>query len=194
VLRGLAGNDLIFADGGNDRFIATLLASGDDGDDTYYGDGGLDTADYSALTRGIVVEMDFERGTARAEVQGRQAGEDELIAVENIVGTQAADRFIDSGGDNQWTGGGGSDTFEFNDRFGNDTITDFTVPGFQHDRLILDHDMFERYRTPADLLRSDHVAQVGSDVVIHAGSHNDLTLLNTSLVELRLHADVLFWG
>jgi Ca2+-binding RTX toxin-like protein len=212
VLRGLAGNDVIRAEGGNDtveagvgsdvafggdgddRFLATLLTSGNDGLDLYYGDGGTDTADYSALTQGIVVEMDFARGIALATVEGSQAGVDTLVSLENIVGTQAADTFIDSGGDNLWTGGGGSDTFKFHNMFGHDTIADFTVSGLDHDRLILEHNMFERFGTPADLLRSDRVEQVGSDVVIHGGPHSDLILQNTSLVELRQHPDDLLLG
>jgi Ca2+-binding RTX toxin-like protein len=191
---GDAGNDTINAKAGNDLLIATLMATGNDGDDIYYGGDGFDTADYSALTKGITVEMGKSLGVATGKVEGAQSGQDTLNSVEKVIGTQAKDKFVDRGGDNSYTSGAGADYFEFKRGFGNDTITDFKVAGADHDLIAFDHDMFAQFSTIQKLIASASLAQAGGDVVITADANDTLTLQGVSLIELRAHIDDFKWA
>ncbi len=106
----------------NDRIIATT------GNDTYDGGLGSDTADYSAVTTAVSVDL----SNSRASGPGTQT----LTSIENIIGTSQGDvitgdagnNFIDAGsGNDRVNGGGGNDTFTDglgDDRYDGGTGTD----------------------------------------------------------------------
>lgn len=93
VLSGLGGNDYIFGEGG---------------DDTIDGGDGADTADYRGATAAIVANL--TTGTASGG-----GGNDSLIAIEHLVGSEFADHLIGDGADNQMFAIGGDDIVEGND-------------------------------------------------------------------------------
>ena len=89
---------------------------------------GSDTVDYSANTSAGVT-VDLVGGTASST----ESGDDTLVSIENIVGTQFADILIGDGGNNTitgldgndtLTGNAGNDTYVFTDGWSSDTITD----------------------------------------------------------------------
>lgn len=191
------GVDVVHAGAGDDIMKATLIVGGNDGNDGndfYFGDAGFDTIDYSALTRGITVEMRQVLGTSVGQVEGAQPGQDVLSSIEHVIGTQAADRFVDAGGNNVYTGGAGADRFVFKQGFGHDTITDFTITGTAHDVIALDHDLFAHVRTVEALLASAQVSEHNGSVVIAADAHDTLTLQGVSLADLRAHHDAIIWA
>jgi Ca2+-binding RTX toxin-like protein len=65
TLKGGLGDDTLDGGDGNDVFTSGAVA---DGADTYRGGPGIDTADYSARTAGVTVDIDF--GHTRAFVEG----------------------------------------------------------------------------------------------------------------------------
>ena len=103
-----AGNDTVFAGGGKDLIVA---AAGD-GNDTYYGDAGIDTLDMSAVSASITADL----GTGlmdRGSVSSSGSGNDVIWGVENFVGGSAADTITAGKAVNVIDGGGGADTFKF---------------------------------------------------------------------------------
>ncbi|MBL8396700.1 MAG: hypothetical protein JNL84_00945, partial [Candidatus Accumulibacter sp.] len=116
VLEGGNGDDLLTGMGGADRLIG---GSGDDtlnggegndtlvagvGNDAFDGGGDVDTADYSAVSQSIV--LDLAAGTV--SIGGGPARS--LLAMENAVGTSYADLLTGSTGNNNLSGGSGIDT------------------------------------------------------------------------------------
>jgi glucose/arabinose dehydrogenase len=97
VLRGLAGNDFLFAGSGNDTL------EGGPGADTLIGGPGLDTADYVSSAAGVTVNLLTGRGL------GGDAQGDLLAGIENIAGSGQADRLIGDNGNNVLVGGRGND-------------------------------------------------------------------------------------
>ena len=122
VFTGGAGNDTITGGAGNDRFVAV----GGDGNDTYVGGGGSDTYDLSQTSVAAVVNL--LTGTSTSTALG--SGTDKLTAINNVIGSSAADTitgnnagdtFTGSGGNDTITGGTGNDTFIATIGDGNDT-------------------------------------------------------------------------
>jgi len=120
VVRGLGGNDFIFGGSGNDVLF------GDDGNDTFIGgtgndriDGGtgIDTIDYSSDTTGVVVDLSVNFGG----FDGGSSGDDTLLSIENVIGTNLNDFFIGTSGNNVMNGLGGNDSMFGG--FGADTLT-----------------------------------------------------------------------
>ena len=102
TLNGLAGNDLLIGNGGND-----ILDGGD----------GIDTVSYrrSVNTSSIGVSVDLSTGVATDGIDGL----DTLISIENLIGSQFADRLTGSNQANTILGGDGNDIIdgkEGNDR------------------------------------------------------------------------------
>jgi Ca2+-binding RTX toxin-like protein len=97
-LYGNAGNDALNGDAGIDRLTGGL------GDDTLDGGDGSDIAYYSGegFTTGITV--DLQTGTASGG-----AGNDRLISVERVWGTEKADKFYGSAGSDVFIGDAGDD-------------------------------------------------------------------------------------
>jgi VCBS repeat-containing protein len=122
------GADVVRAGGGNDTIKATI----NDGADFYDGGPGIDTVDYSALTKAVTVNLTQFGGLAT----GAQAGIDALVSIENVIGSQAGDQIVGNKlanvitggpGNDRLTGNAGNDTFVFErPADGVHVITDFT--------------------------------------------------------------------
>jgi Ca2+-binding RTX toxin-like protein len=104
-LYGRAGNDTLLGGAGNDYL------RDDDGQDVIDGGAGIDTASYWGATSGVVVNLSTGTGD----------GGDQLINIENLLGSDIADDHL--AGDNQDNfirGAGGNDTLYGLD--GDDTL------------------------------------------------------------------------
>ncbi|MDX2277812.1 MAG: PQQ-dependent sugar dehydrogenase [Hyphomonadaceae bacterium] len=97
ALQGDAGVDLLRGDLGDDFLI------GGSGADTLRGGDGVDTADYSASPSRVIIHLGQGTGS------GGHAQGDQLIAVENLIGTNGADDFTGNSANNLLQGGGGGD-------------------------------------------------------------------------------------
>lgn len=116
TLRGTSTDDLILGRGGNDRLIGfadgdTLrgqagsdVLDGRQGADRLIGGRGSDTAFYGASRQGVDVDLADER-QAGGHAQG-----DQLVSVENVVGSGAADLLRGNGKANMLDGRNGDDT------------------------------------------------------------------------------------
>jgi len=98
-LDGGAGSDLLVGGAGND----TLIDGGGAWNDTYFGDTGVDTVNYSSATQAIVV--DLAAGTAN----GADIGSDTLTDIENVVGGAGDDTLLGDAQANALYGGDGND-------------------------------------------------------------------------------------
>lgn len=117
ILYGRAGDDLLFGGAGHD-----ILAGGH-GADILDGGTGQDTADYSCMKTGVVVDLTNDTNNS-----GAAAG-DQLLAIEDLVGTQYDDSLVGDGGSNTLIGRAGSDTLT--GAGGNDNL----IGGSGSDRL-----------------------------------------------------------
>ena len=146
VLTGGNGDDLILGGTGNDTLI------GGAGSNRLIGGEGTDTADYSAVTAGV--HVDLGNGTA----DNGAGGADTLISIEKIIGTNSADTLIGNdlvntvfggagddiiiggGGHDILSGGAGHDTFVLlSPTDAGDAITDFASG---EDTITFDADAF----------------------------------------------------
>ncbi|MBJ7459488.1 MAG: M10 family metallopeptidase C-terminal domain-containing protein [Thermoleophilaceae bacterium] len=126
-----AGGDHVqsfYGDNGNDTITGTVYpdyiyaGAGDDRIDSGYGaafdyvadGGGVDTIDYSNRTNGVAI--DLANGTATAP--GLE--DDQLVGIENAIGTPHNDTITGSTAANVLTGGAGADTL--NGGLGNDSL------------------------------------------------------------------------
>ena len=124
VLSGQAGNDHLIGSGGNDTLNGGL------GNDILNGGAGMDTASYSTATAGVTVNLDLPD----AQNTGG-AGIDQLVSIENLVGSKFNDRLHGVGDDGTINGGAGNDVlgfdhsnnFTLNGEDGNDEL--FSGPG-----------------------------------------------------------------
>ena len=99
-LLGLGGNDQIFGGTGND------VLHGGAGNDVLNGQAGSDTASYSgASVGGVTVDL---RLTGAQAVGGGQ-GSDQLLGIENLLGSSYGDRMVGSNLNNVLNGGDGND-------------------------------------------------------------------------------------
>jgi Ca2+-binding RTX toxin-like protein len=129
VLHGKGGNDNINGDARNDRLFGDegndLLDGGlQEGDDSDLLDGGsgIDTASYSQAQGGADVNL------AQGIAQGG-GNLDELVSIENLTGTNFADKLVGDGAANFIQGAGGVDGIngaggadKLNGNGGNDTL------------------------------------------------------------------------
>ncbi|KPF72828.1 adhesin [Bosea sp. AAP35] len=128
TLLGEAGDDLLKGGEGDDTLEG---GEGDDvliggaGDDLLDGGDGIDTADYSTDTAGV--RVDLAAGTA----SGDEAGADELVSIETVIGGAGNDillgddgdnRFVASAGDDIIDGGAGIDTLDLSQATGPITV------------------------------------------------------------------------
>jgi VCBS repeat-containing protein len=100
LLKGGAGDDRLFGGVGNDVLV------GGAGDDLLDGGEGIDTADYSTDTAGVTVNL------AEGYAEGDEAGSDELVSIENVIGGSGDDILIGDDGDNVFVGGLGHDVID----------------------------------------------------------------------------------
>lgn len=96
-LVGGLGDDFLFGEAGNDTLV------GGAGNDLLDGGDGIDTADYSAETTGITVDL------AAGKAHGGDIGLDILQGIENVVGGSGNDVLIGDGKANVLSGGAGND-------------------------------------------------------------------------------------
>jgi Ca2+-binding RTX toxin-like protein len=100
TISGSLGDDVIKSGGGDDIVI------GGAGADQLDGGSGNDTADYGNSSLGVKVDLKSGSGT------GGDAQGDKLSAIENVVGSIAADRLTGDGFANTLNGGDGNDFIE----------------------------------------------------------------------------------
>lgn len=118
VFCGFGGDDAIFGNAGNDVLLG---GSGNDslnggaGNDVLRGGIGTDQAVYSAETAGVMVDL---RKVTAQNTGG--SGNDTLVDIESVVGSDFADRLTGNAGDNVLIGGLGKDVLIGNG--GNDTL------------------------------------------------------------------------
>ena len=117
------GDDKVQGEAGNDTLVGGL------GNDEFYGDyepgsaASIDTADYSAITAAVVVDLQFGGfdGGIFYHASGAGIGLDYFWSVENVVGGSGADELSGDDYANALTGGGGNDTL--GGRGGGDTLS-----------------------------------------------------------------------
>lgn len=102
-LVGGLGDDFLFGDAGNDRLI------GGAGNDVLDGGDGIDTADYSAETEGVTIDL------AAGKANGASIGRDTLSNIEIVVGGSGNDVLIGDGKANVLSGGAGDDRLVVSD-------------------------------------------------------------------------------
>lgn len=112
TLSGDAGNDVMRDGLGADTVLAgtgddVVLAAADAADDTYEGDQGFDTLDYSQSALGVLVDLDSGAAT------GFDIGRDIISGFEKVVGGSGDDDIVVGTSAMILEGGGGADTFEF---------------------------------------------------------------------------------
>ncbi|MCU4179722.1 Ig-like domain-containing protein [Bosea sp. BH3] len=100
LLKGGADDDALFGGVGNDVLI------GGAGDDLLDGGDGIDTANYSGDTAGVTVNL------AEGYAEGDEAGSDELVSIENVIGGAGDDTLIGDDGDNVFVGGLGHNVID----------------------------------------------------------------------------------
>jgi Ca2+-binding RTX toxin-like protein len=184
-LSGLAGNDSLNGGRGADVLI------GGAGADVLTGGAGSDTASYRLAAGAVIADLTkittvFAAGEARG---------DDLISVENLVGSAFADRLSGdaaanrlngSGGDDRLAGrggadvlmgGAGADRFVFAPGFEADRITDFRN---DIDSIVLQG--FGGVITATQAL--SHARQSGSDVILDFGQGDVLRIEATQLAAL----------
>ena len=114
VIDAGTGNDTAHGGAGNDIFIASV----NDGNDTYHGDGstacavGIDTLDMSAIAANTNVDL----GTGfmgRGSAVSSASGTDTLWGIENVMTGSGSDTITASKAVNIIDGGAGNDTFRF---------------------------------------------------------------------------------
>ncbi|KRE16519.1 hypothetical protein ASE63_14955 [Bosea sp. Root381] len=96
-LIGGLGDDFLFGGAGNDTLV------GGEGNDLLDGGEGIDTADYSAETSGITVDLSTGKAT------GADIGLDTLQGIENVIGGSGDDVLIGNDQANVLNGGAGND-------------------------------------------------------------------------------------
>ncbi len=111
------GNDILWGDDGEDTLNGDkgndLLVGGDDNDyiqggkggDSLYGGHGFDTAEYLNSTNGIVINL-----SNQSLNNDGFGGKDKLHGIENIAGSEYADKITGDAANNTLIGNGGNDT------------------------------------------------------------------------------------
>lgn len=127
TLAGTDGADTLTGAEGNDTLV------GGSGADRLTGGDGTDTADYSASSAGV--SIDLANGTA----SGGDAEGDQLLQIENVAGSAESDALTGDAADNALSGNAGDDTI--NGGNGSDTLNggegdDSLFGGQQPDLLV----------------------------------------------------------
>jgi Ca2+-binding RTX toxin-like protein len=126
VLVGNASANTLLAGDGNDTL------AGGDGADVLNGGSGIDTADYSASSAAVTINLEI--GIAK----GGDAEGDTLISIENLIGSKFDDALVGDGNVNKINGGDGNDTLlggAGNDVLDGGTGDDTLVGGIGADTL-----------------------------------------------------------
>ncbi len=182
-LDGGAGDDVLIASAGADNLVGGYNETNIAGD----------TASYANSKKGVTVNLGLE--TAQHS-KGDAAG-DVLTKIENLIGSKFNDKLIgnDPGdfahsgknvltggkGNDHLTGGLGADMFVFATGYNQDTVTDFTAKGSDHD--IIDLSRLDSITSFSDL-KAHHLEKSGSDVVIDGLNGDTITLLDVNIKDL----------
>lgn len=169
VLIGKEAGDFLFGNAGADKLL------GGAGEDVLNGGNGADT-----LIGGNKADKLY--GGRGKDVLNGGKGADLM------VGGNGKDTLKGGAGDDRMTGGKGADTFVFQNKFGDDVITDF---GARNNNEKIDLSSVTQIRHWNDLA-NNHMEQAanGTDVVISQGG-NSITLLDVDLGDLGAN-DFLF--
>jgi Ca2+-binding RTX toxin-like protein len=106
-LTGTSGADYLCGLGGNDTLI------GLDGDDVLHGGAGVDTVSYEDAASRVT-------GSLSTSITGSSTGSDDIIAVENFIGTSGVDVVSGTDANNVLSGRGGGDVLRGGD--GEDSV------------------------------------------------------------------------
>jgi Ca2+-binding RTX toxin-like protein len=127
TITGTNGNDSIFGDAAS--VTAATYIGGDDilngkgGNDVIDGGKGKDMAVYSSLKQAVYVDLNGITGTDPTpanEVEAIGQGNDQLISIENILGSVLDDTVLGNSSNNEFRGNAGDDYLD--GRTGNDTL------------------------------------------------------------------------
>jgi hypothetical protein len=174
-LRGSAFNDTLTGDG-NDNVL-----EGGAGDDAINGGAGNNTASYQHAASAVNVDL-----TVSGPQNTVGAGTDTLVNIQNLAGSQFADRLTGDGNNNVFIGFGGNDTFVFKSNFGHDAIADFTSG---QDHIEFDFDPTGGSGTLATWLASHAQASQSNagDTVITLDdtAHSSILLKNVAIANVH---------
>ena len=185
-LRGGTGDDTIWGGWYNDWLY------GEAGDDSLNGDGGHDRL-FGGWGNDILIGGnggDTLFGAGQDDTLFGDAGHDKLFGEagnDSLSGGGLRDTLDGGIGNDTLTGGWFSDTFVFADGFGRDVITDFD-PNNLNERIDLSG---VTGITDLNDLITNHMAQIGTNVVITDGSHT-ITIEGVSLASMSDGNDFLF--
>lgn len=195
VLKGDDGNNVISGGKGNDSLLASKGSDLLDG-----GEGTSDTVDYSNYNDdgGLVLGL---KGSTVALSLFDSGSKDNIVNVENVIGTKNDDRITGDDNANLLQGGQGSDTLSGKD--GHDTLlggdgADRLSGGIGNDTIIGGGGADSLFGgAGSDLLRLDWSsinlskldAGSGTDTVSFANSTNDITLSGSSFSNLLSNAE-----
>ena len=156
---------------------------GGGGGDTLDGEGGDDTAVYWHSNAGVIIDLDGGRFITGS---GGDAAGDRLQNIENIYGSDHADRLIGDDEDNLFQGAGGGDTLDGEN--GNDTAVYWeSAAGIIIDLSIKDSDGFtigsggdaqgDRLRNIENIMGSENADTINGDDninIIYSGGGDDI--------------------
>lgn len=108
TLAGGDGDDVLLGGAGDDVFIGGAGRDVLNGGDT---DGaiGRDSASYLDAPGGVIVNLSVKKPVAKALMKQADIGTDQLIGIEDLLGSGFSDRLTGSAGANALTGQGGDD-------------------------------------------------------------------------------------
>ena len=179
TIDGAAGDDAIYGGEGNDSL------SGGNGNDSLFGGDGHDVLAGGSGDDTLMGKAgnDTLKGWKGDDVLFGGDGDDSLVGSfgnDTIYGGTGKDTLAGGDGDDLLTGGLQADQFIFADGFGDDTIIDFAAT-WNAEKIDLSG--VAAIISFADL-STNHMAQVGSDVVIDDLAGNTITLENVNLDDL----------
>ena len=186
TLFGGEGNDLVLGGNRNDRLF------GEDGNDRVFGGNDNDEVDGGEGN-------DILRGGNGDDILFGDPGNDVIFGGtgrDELFGSFGDDFLFGRGGFDVLFGGSGNDTLEgglqadqfiFESFVGNDIITDFAATNNAERIHIRDNTEITDFND----LMSNHISQVGADVLIDFGNGDTITLLNVNLSDLD-SADFVF--
>ncbi|MET1412189.1 calcium-binding protein [Roseibium sp. HPY-6] len=169
ILNGGRGDDDHYGGAGNDLIIANQ------GADTFDGGADVDTLDFTFAAGDEV--FDLTAGTVAFE----SGGSETILNFENLIAGSGDNRIIGSSVDNQFTGGGGSDTFVFSvNAGGHDTITDFSAGAGSADLLEFTTGQFADFAAVIAAATDD-----GADTTIAIDAATSIVLKSVLVADLH---------
>lgn len=169
ILNGGSGNDDHFGGAGNDLIIANK------GADTFDGGDDIDTLDFTYASGDHV--FDLSAGTVTFE----NGDVETILNFENLIAGNGDNRITGSTASNQFTGGGGSDTFVFKDvAGGHDTLTDFSAGAGSQDLIEFGTDQFADFAAVLVAAADD-----GTDTTITIDAETSIILKSVLVADLH---------